>query len=422
MNDSIILKNIFSLCNELICSNHFKSAYRIGSSFTRSRKLSFSNAIYFILGASKKALSANLAEFIDLNPMLSFPQLSRQAFSKARTGIHFEAFKELFLSTISSFYSLSTNLNKWHDFLVLAVDGTSLQLPDTLENRTTFGFIRNQHSPGRAICSASAIYDVLNDIMIDGIIGKYGFSERKFALQHLDALACLDHFPNSIITFDRGYPSQELFHEMDRRGIKFVIRAASSFKITNKSTAPDALLYNTYKNRTMTLRCINLTLSSGATEQLITNIFDSSLSVSDFSELYFLRWGIEVKYKELKGRLQIEEFTGNRPINIKQDFYASLFLSNLVAIAKRETDSSINEELLKSNSDKCYQANRSFLISRMKHFLIELLINHKNRLNLIEKLINEAKKVRSQIIPDRTCERKTHFFLKKHYKNMKVCI
>lgn len=83
MNDSIILKNIFTFCNELICSENFKSAYRIRFSFTRSRKLSFSNAVYFILGASKKALSANLADFIDFNPMLSFPQLSRQAFSKA---------------------------------------------------------------------------------------------------------------------------------------------------------------------------------------------------------------------------------------------------------------------------------------------------------------------------------------------------
>lgn len=172
----------------------------------------------------------------------------------------------------------------------------------------------------------------------------------------------------------------------------------------------------------MTLRCINLTLSSGAAEQLITNILDSSFSISDFRKLYFLQWGIEVKYKELKGRLLIEEFTGNRPINIRQDFYASLFLSNLVAIAKRKADSCINEELLKNNSNKFYQTNRSFLISRMKHFLIELLINLSNRFNLIEKLINEAKKVRSQIIPDRTCERETHCFQKKYYKNMKICI
>lgn len=422
MNDSIILKNIFSRCNELICSDIFKSAYRIGSSFTRSRKLSFSNAIYFILGASKKALSSNLADFIDLNPSLSFPALSRQAFSKARTGIHFEALKELFRSTVSSFYSLSTNLNKWHDFLVLAVDGTSLQLPDTSENRTTFGFIKNQHSPGRAICSASVIYDVLNDILIDGAINRYGFSERKLALDHLDALDCISHLPDSIITFDRGYPSQLLFHEMNRRNIKFVIRAASSYRLTNHMNAPDTVFLNVSNDQTATFRCINLTLSSGAKEQLITNILDTSFSISDFKELYFLRWGIEVKYKELKGRLQIEEFTGNRPITIKQDFYSALFFSNLVSIAKREVDSSIRDELHKKNSNKSYQANRSFLISRVKYFLIKLLIDDINCLSLIDRLVNESKKMRSQIIPDRTCERKTHLFLKKHYKNMKTCI
>lgn len=77
--------------------------------------------------------------------------------------------------------------------------------------------------------------------MIDAVINKYGFSECKLALQHLGALACVDYLTNSIITFDRGYPSQELFHEMDCRGFKFVIRAAASFKITNKLTAPDSL-------------------------------------------------------------------------------------------------------------------------------------------------------------------------------------
>ncbi len=422
MNDSLLLNHIFNSCNKLIHSEYYKIAYRIGNAFTRSRKLSFSNTIYFILGSSKKALSSNLADFRDSNPTLRFPQLSRQAFSKARAGIHFEAFQELFRLSANSFYHFSSTINKWKNHVILAVDGTSLQLPDTSENRNTFGFIKNQHSPGRAICSASILYDVLNDVIIDGTLARYGFSERKLALKHLTALSCLDSFPSSILTFDRGYPSQEIFHELDRYGLKFVIRVASSFKISNKISSPDSLLTNTFHNKTITLRCINLTLSSGLKEQLLTNLLDSSFTIPDFSELYFLRWGVEVKYKELKSRLQIEEFTGNRPSSIMQDFYASLFFSNLVSLAKRCSDSCIKNDLSAAFPQKQYQTNRSFLISRMRHFLINLFIHKKNRLYLIERIINEAKKVRSQIIPDRNCERKAHLFQKKHYKNMKTCL
>lgn len=45
-----------------------------------------------------------------------------------------------------------------------------------------------------------------------------------------------------------------------------------------------------------------------------------------FKELYFLRWGIESKYKELKCSIEIEEFSGTKPNSIEKDFYVSVYL------------------------------------------------------------------------------------------------
>lgn len=45
-------------------------------------------------------------------------------------------------------------------------------------------------------------------------------------------------------------------------------------------------------------------------EYLATNLFDSTITQSMFQELYFYRWPVELKYKELKSRLAIEEFSG----------------------------------------------------------------------------------------------------------------
>lgn len=79
-----------------------------------------------------------------------------------------------------------------------------------------------------------------------------------------------------------------------------------------------------------------LKLASGIIETLITNIFDEDFSVADFKELYFKRWGIEVKYNEIKSKLQIENFSGETPIAIDQDFYATMYLANMVALAKKD--------------------------------------------------------------------------------------
>lgn len=53
------------------------------------------------------------------------------------------------------------------------------------------------------------------------------------------------------------------------------------------------------------IRVIEVTLGDGTKEYLATNLFDSHISQKMFRELYFYRWPVETKYKELKSRLAI---------------------------------------------------------------------------------------------------------------------
>ncbi len=57
------------------------------------------------------------------------------------------------------------------------------------------------------------------------------------------------------------------------------------------------------------IRVIEVILDNGTKEYLATNLFDSTITQSMFQELYFYRWPVELKYKELKSRLAIEEFS-----------------------------------------------------------------------------------------------------------------
>ena len=49
MKNITILSRILKITNELITSEEFKAKYRIENSFSRKRKLSFVNSMYFIL-------------------------------------------------------------------------------------------------------------------------------------------------------------------------------------------------------------------------------------------------------------------------------------------------------------------------------------------------------------------------------------
>lgn len=114
-----------------------------------------------------------------------------------------------------------------------------------------------------------------------------------------------------------------------------------------------------------------------------------------FRELYFLKWPIETKYWELKHQFQIENFTGNHPQSICQDFYITMFLSNLASIIKRDTDRIIAEETKNPEKAFYYQTNRGMVINRLKESILELLSPTTKKEKLWKQLLDACIKTRS---------------------------
>ena len=101
------------------------------------------------------------------------------------------------------------------------------------------------------------------------------------------------------------------------------MRVSSSFlKAVNEAKKEDQVIEVKIEEEYVKIRVLRFVLDSGEEEVLITNLLDEELGIKDFKALYFKRWGIEVKFNELKNRLQIENFTGDTQIAVEQDFYA----------------------------------------------------------------------------------------------------
>ena len=162
------------------------------------------------------------------------------------------------------------------------------------------------------------------------------------------------------------------------------------------------------------IRVIEVILDNGTKEYLATNLFDSTITQSMFQELYFYRWPVELKYKELKSRLAIEEFSGATTTSVFQQFYINMLLSNLSSLIKNQADEDI-EISAKSSNKYRYQAKRAFIIGFMKKLLPKILCTI-STIDEINRLYSEAVRNRSQIMPGRTFKRKknkakgrTHF-------------
>lgn len=414
MKNTKLLSLILKETNNLITSDEYKEAYSLGNSF--------SNTVHFICSALRKSISSEIDNFIEEHTYLNFPNITKQAFSKARQNISPEAFNELCRLFVEKFYSLKKNLNTWNGFNILAIDGTSLQVPDTEECGKYFGLSSNQNKTRTAVATASALYDVLNDIIVDARITKYKTSERYIAKQHIEVLVNRIPSKNSIVIFDRGYPSYDMFDHLNDKGLLFLMRVSTSFKLVQSIDSDDSILEYKLKGEIKKVRVLRIKLSEDVTEVLVTNIYDEKITTIEFKELYFLRWGVESKYKELKSSIKIEEFSGTKPIAIEQDFYTSIYLSMISGLIKKDADASIANANKDKSLNSTYQSNRNFILGQVFKRIIKLLVKSRLRNKILKSILEKSIKIRSQVRCNRSCERKKKHPRKKHHHNIKSCI
>ena len=169
----------------------------------------------------------------------------------------------------------------------------------------------------------------------------------------------------------------------------------------------------------VTVRVIEVILDNGSKEYLATNLLDPSFTPDMFRELYFYRWLVETKYKELKSRLAIEDFNGATSVSVFQEFYISMLLSNLSSLIKNEVDQKLRISSKSSNKHR-YQANSSYIIGRMKKIFPQIL-SCKTSLSSIDSLFLDACRYRSQILPGRSFRRKKNKAKgRTHFRNLKV--
>lgn len=251
------------------------------------------------------------------------------------------------------------------------------------------------------------IYDIENDYIIESDIRTWRAAERDVAKDLIDSLETKG-FKNDLLLFDRGYPSKDMFDYLKSKKLNYLMRVkANKFNSEfDQANEPDQIVTLIHKDKALPLRIINIVLPTGEVEKLVTNIIAMDFTTEDFKALYFKRWGIEVKYNQLKSRYELENFSGVSPIAIMQDFYATIYLSNLLAMVKTEANENIesNKKGLKYD----YKVNMNILIPKMTRTLIRCLYEDDigKRTNLFDKAMKEITKYLVPIRPDRSFSRK----------------
>ena len=384
--------------NNFIFSQATKERYRLSEKdFIRNRKLPFEILVLCMLKLVRKTIQVELNNFYK-EFQSSIKSITSSAFIQSRKKLSADLFYDLNHLIVKEYYTDNDDrveLYKGHR--VLSIDGSTIQLPVTEELKNVYGLFNNQKQSNDVIIGrVSVLYDLLNEIVLDGKLCNYQQGEVTLSRQHLQYAQKGD-----LIIMDRAYPCFESAYLMKQHGIEFIFRCKHNFSnqvkafyesgkkdaiidIKSKQNKSfDALPYNS--ESTLTVRMIRIVLSSGEIEILMSSLLDTNrYTHKEFKDLYFKRWKVETYYDRFKNIIGVEKFSGTSNHFIQQEFNCALYMSNMQTILTQDVQQEVEEKYKHRMYE--YKVNSSLSLGFIRERLVQLFSRKTEADELLEEL------------------------------------
>ena len=418
----------------------FKERHRTEARyFSRERVLTFKVMVMLILRKGAKSIQVMVNELLE---QMGLPVVSKSAYSQARRHLSHTAFIELNQKAIVEVSYRDEGYQRYWGYRLLGIDGSKAILPESESIAQEFGQIkqtsgqkggqvRGYYSYGLA----SVLYDVLNDIALDSVLAHSRAYEVDLAEGHLAHTQADD-----LVLCDRNYPSYRWLATLIKQQRHFVIRCSRSSFATARAmfngTGADSQIVTLkppYDQRAdirqrqlpsqITVRFVRLPLANGDIEILVTDLLDEvRYPTAEFGPLYHLRWGVETFYGRLKTRLLLENFSGYSAEAVKQDFFATIFITGLESLL---TDTATTRLQLRSaQTHHLYQVNRAVSFNTLKNHVLDLFETEPDLDTLFDKLTALFLTDPSCSRPNRSVPRRKRsdrLLLNFHRRKKKIC-
>lgn len=358
--------------------------------WSRQRTLTFLRVVVLILTGHKHALQNALNRFFRaLGLVAEVPTAS--AYSQARQKVEPALFQHLNQLVVEKFYTLYApegGVKRWQGRRVLGVDGTMINLPDTVETRAQYTRHGNQH--GRAIrvqALGSVCYDLLNDVAVDATLGKQQAEKDSIFTSHLQVMA-----PGDVIVLDRGYADYGVMAFLMHHQRDFVIRLprrrAGTIRVFWDGSEQEQVVELAAPERQVAfvkqhglasrvrVRFVKIALAGGGIEVLATSLLDAqAVPATALQTLYGWRWGVETYYDRLKNIFEVERFSGRTVRSIEQDFFGVIFLTTLESVLSKAADAELAQESAAAQRTPVAQVNHAVSYLALVDHTVALLLD-----------------------------------------------
>jgi len=328
-----------------------KALQASGVATVRRRRLPAEQVIWLVLGMAimRDRRIEEVVTKLDLAlPVPSGKTVAPSSIPEARERVGSAPVAWLFSETASLWAAEGADEQRWRRLAVYGVDGSTLRVPDSPENREQFGGQwagAAKGDSGYPMVRVLALMALRTHVLAGAVLGGYGkTSEQGMARDLLKQVP--DH---SLTVLDRNFLSPLSLYPLTRDGTNrhWLIRAKSNtamttleklgegdelveLKVSGEAREKDPSLPTTWS-----ARAIRYQRKGFRPQILLTSLLDPSrYPAAELVEMYHERWELELGFDEVKTDLleREEAIRSKKPDNVLQELWGILLAYNLVRL------------------------------------------------------------------------------------------
>jgi hypothetical protein len=318
-----------------------------GTATIRRRRLPAEQVVWLVIGMClfRDLSMRELVSTLDLAlPGSRGIRVAPSSIVQARERLGDEPLKWLFEKAASTWAHASARTHAWRGLALYGADGTSVRVPDSVENRAHFGGqdTRWDSTSGYPLVRMVTLMALRSHILAGAEFGPWGTDERVYAEGLWPLIP-----DNSLTIVDRNFLAARTLIGLERGGSnrQWLTRARANTVYTRvKRFAPgDELVQLNVSSearqkdpslpKTWTMRAVRYRRRGFEPQTLLTSLVDPKrYPATEIVALYHERWEMELGYNEVKRvMLAREESTRSKsPRGVAQELWGLGIAYNLV--------------------------------------------------------------------------------------------
>ena len=332
-----------------------------GTASVRRRRLPAEQAVWLVLGMglmrdqplTEVALQLNLA----LPARDGTRTVASSALTQARERLGAEPMEWLFLRSAEEWAHRSADADRWRGLALYGVDGTTLRVADSAENREHFGgHSAGRHQGGRderisgyPLMRLVVVMALRSHLLAAASFGPYNVDERKYAASLWDTVP--DH---SLVLFDRNYLQAGILVPLTSRGSErhwlTRVKSTTQYTLIRRLGPGDELVEfqvsSAARRKDLSLpthfdaRVIRYQRKGYRPQWLVTSLVDATrYPAAEIRALYHERWELELGFGEIKTDMleRLETLRSKSPAAVAQEMWGLLITYNLIRLEMQRT-------------------------------------------------------------------------------------